>query len=50
MNINKCIEEINRNGITIIKNIFSKKKCDEYVKKSEILFKSLLKKKKSKYF
>lgn len=50
MNINKCIEEINRNGITIIKNIFSKKKCDEYVKKSEILFKSLLKKKKVNTF
>ena len=39
MNINKCIEEINKNGITIIKNIFPKKKFNKYLKKKKLLLK-----------
>ena len=46
MDINSHINKINKDGITVIKNIFSKRKCDDYVKQCEILFDKLLKKKK----
>jgi len=50
MNIKSHINNINRDGITVIKNIFSKKKCDVYVKQCEILFQKLLKRKKVNTF
>ena len=46
MNIKSHINKINKDGITVIKNIFSKKKCDDYVKQCNNLFYKLLKKKK----
>ena len=50
MNIKKHIAEINRNGFSKIENIFTKKECEEYIKKSEKLFQFLLKKKKVNTF
>ena len=50
MDIQEHINQINKNGFTIIKNVFSKKKCEQYVKKSEILFNILLNKKKVNTF
>ena len=50
MNINKHITEINRNGFSKIENLFTKKECEEYIKKSEKLFQFLLKKKKVNTF
>ena len=38
MNIKKHIAEINRNGFSKIENVFTKKECEEYIKKSEKLF------------
>tara|TARA_B100001057_G_scaffold470953_1_gene532788 strand:+ start:244 stop:1020 length:777 start_codon:yes stop_codon:yes gene_type:complete len=50
MNINRHIREINNNGITIIENVFTKKKCQKYINKCEVLFNFLLKKKKVNTF
>ena len=50
MNIKKHITEINRNGFSKIENVFTKKECEEYIKKSEKLFQFLLKKKKVNTF
>ena len=50
MNIKKHIAEINRNGFSKIENVFTKKECEEYIKKSEKLFQFLLKKKKVNTF
>ena len=50
MNIKKHITEINRNGFSKIENVFTKKECEEYIKKSEKLFQFLLKKKQTNTF
>lgn len=50
MNINKHITEIDKNGFTIVNNIFTKKQCEEYIKKCEKLLHLLLKKKKVNTF
>ena len=43
MNIKKHVTEINKNGFSIIKNIFTKKECEEYIKKCENLLQLFLK-------
>jgi|TARA_B110000027_G_scaffold44492_1_gene48951 ectoine hydroxylase-related dioxygenase (phytanoyl-CoA dioxygenase family) len=43
MNIKKHVTEINKNGFSIIKKIFTKNECEEYIQKCENLLKSLLK-------
>lgn len=45
MNIRKHVNEINKNGFSIIENIFTKKECEEYIQKCEELLSSFLKKK-----
>ena len=50
MSLQKHLAELKKNGITTIKNVFSEKKCDVYVEKSELLFQKLLKRKKVNTF
>ena len=46
MNIRKNINNINRNGFTIVAKVFTKKQCDDYIAKCEEVLQFLLKKKK----
>ena len=45
--IDRHIAELKKDGFTIIKNILSKKDCDFFVNRSNLLLKKLLKKKKT---
>lgn len=47
MSLQKHSNNLKSNGITVIKNVFSKKKCEDYKKRSELLFSKLLKKRKA---
>jgi len=47
-NINRHVAELKKNGFTIIKNVLSKKECDLFVNRSNLLLNYLLKKKKKK--
>ena len=46
MSHQKHLNNLKLYGITVIKNVFSKKKCENYIRRSELLFLKLLKKKK----
>ena len=50
MSLQKHLNNLKLNGITVIKNVFSKKKCENYIRRSELLFLKLLKKKKVNTF
>ena len=47
MSLQKHLNNLKSNGITVIKNVFSKKKCEDYKRRSELLFSKLLKKRKA---
>ena len=49
-NINRHIEELKKNGLTIIKNVLNEKECNLFVNSSNKIVSKLLKQKRTKTF